>query len=458
VVRDQWLCFVGMTTEQSLSVLLGQWEIEMNYGLEALGRFLFQVEGLKSGVVQKDEIIREKKALAATRVFFADGSDMMLEDGGGFDGLSEGVVAHMRLEGAMRLSDGWCTEGVRSFGMRIDEAGRSENVRGLVLEVNSGGGESVAGTELQNAVRDFVDRGKPVYVYGQQVLSAALRGVLPATKIYMSGGSSFVGSVGTMYTVDNRLLEIVRKNFTDIYARQSTLKNDEFRELVKGNVEPLIDMLSENAQVFIDEVSWWRDIQGSQSEELYAGKTMRAKDGLGIGLIDGVKSFGEVVREVSGVVIEGKRRNNFFLYGNNQEMKMKDFTGWFSQLTAGLNEKLGLGLEENADPEQVLEALNGAASIGEVKDSVNENLEQVREEFNEKLLELEGKLGDLEEKTKELEEQKVGMEEKIVDLKSKLAEGSAGVEGNAGQAPDRSQFQTGERVRLGAPEGTTSKY
>ncbi|MEL6276779.1 MAG: hypothetical protein AAFU03_16900, partial [Bacteroidota bacterium] len=265
------------------ALLAAQWEIDFMYGLRYLTEYM-----------EFDASTHEAKPHAFILSGGVYGSGQEVESYN--EEFERASVAHLLLSGAMRLEDGACgAPGIRSLSQMIAAADANPTINGILLEVNSGGGESEAGSYLQNALRDVSSNGNtPVIVYAQTLASAAVRGTLPANLILASRNTSNIGSIGTMVPVDLEALKWLQENTMDLYARQSTLKNKEYRALLEGDYEPLIDFASNNAQEFIDEVEAARPGMrrtAEQAERMRAGELFIAKEAAEFGLIDGITTF-----------------------------------------------------------------------------------------------------------------------------------------------------------------------
>ena len=366
----------------------GQWEIDPSFGMRALSKYLADCEILSTnGATIKDLGYSEQRAALEPTVIGLNASKVSGRSALSSPDIPSGSIAHLRLSGVMRLEDGMSSRGVRSLVSDIQAADSNPRISGILLEVNSGGGESFAGSELQNALRDVQESGQTkIGVYTQMLASAAVRGTLYSDFILASSPSSPVGSVGTYATIDSKLLDEIRESMIEVYARQSTEKNIEYREMLDGNFEPLIDRLTESNQYFIDEVFAQRNISGTPSEiaQVEAGKLFKADVAVQRGLIDGVATFAQAVRRLEALIADDSSDRSTYnpapgrSFNHQQSSKMKSLTAFLTSLIPLLSNR-GVKVEETASAEDVLKAMQEAPTVEELVDAkVKESTETAR--------------------------------------------------------------------------------
>lgn len=266
----------------------GRWEIEPRYGLQQLARFWGQGEQVARRRSDNSGPLLRALSLSTSGSVIAGAASDTLEGKGKLN-----RIAHLTMSGPMTLDGGACDYGVRDTIQLMRQADAGD-YSAILLEIDSGGGESTAGTELQNAIRDTT---KPVVVYTQMLASAALRASLPATAIYAAHTSADIGSIGSYISFDRELLGKIQERIGYIYAEQSTEKNADFMALLDGNEEPLRQYVTTGAQVFIDEVEAYRPNMTrttEQAKSMQAGALFSAADAADMGLIDGVATLGQV--------------------------------------------------------------------------------------------------------------------------------------------------------------------
>jgi len=306
-------------------------------------------------------------------------------------------LAHLKLKGVMRLEDGMSTRGVNSLIRDVRDANNSDQFAGIFLEVNSGGGESIAGQEVRNAILDSV---LPVYTFGQLVASAALNGTLPSTKIFLSGKGSEMGSIGSMLTIDKGFLKFYRKNFQDIYSKTSPDKNIEFRQLLEtGKIDLLVDYVTENDRFFMDAVQEFRNLPEATRESTLKGAMFSAEEAVERGLADGILTFDQTLQAIAADLSSGNSSNINSPINFNTKMEIKVLSKTWSAIISNFNRATGTKIAEDAKPEDVLTTTSTVPSLQDFKNSV---IADATSAINERMKELVSKVNSLETVIKNL--------------------------------------------------------
>jgi ClpP class serine protease len=293
-----------MTTNRDIDnfFLHGEFHIELNFAQAELFNYLEEIRLVQSGVPYADLGIAQRRHKAAPSVLgFTQsgvrtvGDAKILAD----SALTpKGSFAHLKLFGTMRSQDGASTRGIDSLIQDINAAFQNENIQGILLEANTGGGESTAGQMLQGAL---ADAPKPVVVYAHQLASAGIMGTLPAAEIIASTKGSKFGSIGTFISLDKRFADWYNRNITDIYADKSSNKNKEFRDFLQGDLTALKSSLNKSNDRFLADVQAFRTLKGDTKtiEETLSGSMFEASAAKGRGLIDSIGGFQFALKRLS---------------------------------------------------------------------------------------------------------------------------------------------------------------
>lgn len=199
-------------------------------------------------------------------------------------------IAIMQLSGPMQIEDGWCTEGVQTFSNRLKANYANKDVKAIVVEGNTGGGESLAGQLLKSTVKD---RNKPVIFLSHFLASAGVNASLTADARFAIGKQTQVGSIGSYISLNKKRLEKYKANYEEIYAKTSPDKNLSWRQYLSGNIDLLVEEATNSANMFRDEVSQYLTLNESLKESTLAGGMFYAEDAQNRGLIDGIMTFNE---------------------------------------------------------------------------------------------------------------------------------------------------------------------
>lgn len=286
-------------------IVSGQFEIDERWGFDQLAEYANDLLLLRSGAEYKDLGISARRHSAQPGVItFKSGKATMVSNP---EMLREaqltpvGSFAHLKLQGVMRSTDGASSRGIGSLTEDFHAAFQNDNIEGILLEANTGGGEGLAGSMLQGLM---ADSPKAVVVWTHFLGSAGVRATLPADEIIASGEGAQVGSIGTYITLSRDFARYYNAWYEDIYADKSANKNKDFRELLKGNTEPLREYVNRYNSYFLDEVAKYRELK-RDPEHTLSGAMFFAREAKSRGLIDGIGTFTYAVERLQA---NAKRR------------------------------------------------------------------------------------------------------------------------------------------------------
>lgn len=195
---------------------------------------------------------------------------------------------------------------VTEFRAALQRSMRDETVSGILILVNSGGGEVTASDELYAAVKAAAEK-KPVLVYLMAVgASGAYYTALGANEI-MAAESCFTGSIGVILRTLNyeQLMEKVG-------VRTLTFKSGAWKDMLSGDREPTEEekafvegMIMQLYGKFVGLVATERGLSEEALRNGVAdGRVLSGTDALEAGLIDRtgrLEDAYERVREMAGV-------------------------------------------------------------------------------------------------------------------------------------------------------------
>ena len=283
-------------------------EIEAEYGFRELNKYLQDLALVQMGVQFSDLGISKRREEKQARVITFNEAGASGQEPGTYSFTSwrelykngdipPGSIALLSLSGVMRSESSMSTPGMDSVIEDLRNAYNHPNVRGVIIETNSGGGESLAGTMLKSAIQE---RNKPVVGFGHLVASAAYRALSGADEIISSSEYSEFGSIGTMVTLDSDFLNKYRSRFSDFYGSGASGKNFEFRQALAGNFTPLQMRVDELTGKFQQEIIRDRPLRGDTSviAESVSGKVFDGAQAKRRGLVDGIGTMQYAVRRV----------------------------------------------------------------------------------------------------------------------------------------------------------------
>lgn len=288
----------------------GPFCVERHFGMEIWANYLEELVILQAGASYADLKIGQKRAdsLPGIIVQSESGSYKIIQ---GTEQLRDventpaGSYAHLRLNGFMRSQDGASSRGINSLVDDINAANNNENIVGILLEVNSGGGQSIAGQIANTAI---ASSAKPVVVLGHFVASGAYMASVAAKKVIASSPAARFGSIGTMMTLPRGFAERYNRHYQDMYATKSKNKNRSFRQYLQGDVTGFLEGLEETNEQFLDLVKSSRTLKGSNTmqEHTLSGEMFSANAAMRRGLVDAIGGFDLAISELKKAVKAAK--------------------------------------------------------------------------------------------------------------------------------------------------------
>lgn len=276
-------------------IMSANWEIEPNFAMQELSKYLTDIEARQNGATFKEIGLAQRKASMMPKIITEEGA-IIHQSGTASDmnnttPMPKNAYMQINIIGTMRSESDWCNYGMREISDYMSAGVSNPQVKGILMVVNSGGGESLAGQILQNAIKDFQTR-KPIVVHADFAASAALKGILTATEIIASGDNAYFGSVGTYASINKRIVEWYKENIHDIYSTVSPQKNADFRKYLEGDPILYENAVTESAKAFQEQIKKYKP-KAAKNNDLLEGAVLSASLSKQIGLIDaiGTKDF-----------------------------------------------------------------------------------------------------------------------------------------------------------------------
>ncbi len=187
------------------------------------------------------------------------------------------------------------------YGLKAAE--ENQNIKALLVDVDSFGGGSEAGQEIANAIRAF---GKPsiAVIHGGGVSSGYL--VAAAANRILALEDSTVGSIGATYSFVNQseknknegliYEQLSSGPFKDTFSPDKPLTGAE-RELITRDLNIL-------RETFVKQVAGYRGLPIEKVDALADGSTMLGQQALESGLIDGIGGSREALAYLEQIIGE----------------------------------------------------------------------------------------------------------------------------------------------------------
>lgn len=173
-------------------------------------------------------------------------------------------------------------------------AAQDPSIKGILLDVESGGGAVAGMFDTARMIRAINDGIKPVVAFGESMFSAAYCLSSSAGQVFSSksGGAGSIGIIATHMDYS--------KMYADMGITVTVMRSGKYKALV-NRFETLSDAAREQFQhgmdaantVFIEHVAEMRDLTkqkaDSEGKEFYGDEAKKA------GLVDGITSFDAVL-------------------------------------------------------------------------------------------------------------------------------------------------------------------
>lgn len=237
---------------------------------------------------------------SAATVVSAVGAVFLLIVVGAFVGEEVGLesgprIAHINLEG-MITSATASTFGLTStsesmvdrFKKQLEQATENEEVKAIVLRINSPGGEVTASDTIYNAIQ-LANAKKPVVVYMDSVAASGGYYAACGASEIMANETTMTGSIGVIISTIN-----YRELFGKVGLESQVFKSGKFKDLLSGGREMrpeeadlVQEMVMETYDKFVGIVAEAREIPvGKLKKDIADGRIFSGAKAKEVGLVD----------------------------------------------------------------------------------------------------------------------------------------------------------------------------
>ncbi|KJV65478.1 MULTISPECIES: signal peptide peptidase SppA [Ehrlichia] len=171
--------------------------------------------------------------------------------------------------------------------MLLKRVAESNNITGLILNINSPGG-SVTGSEiLYQSIRN-VSKNKPVVALLNDFAASGGYMAAVAADHIISRHTTITGSIGVLmqYIGISSLAEKMGISLKSIKSSDLKAETSPFEELTKEKEESIRRIIKEYYEYFVDVVADRRKMEKSQVLKIANGSVYTGSEALSIGLID----------------------------------------------------------------------------------------------------------------------------------------------------------------------------
>lgn len=223
----------------------------------------------------------------------------------------------------------------------LDKLAKDDEVKAVVLRVNSPGGSATASEQIWHALKQLKTKKPLVVSMGGYAASGGYMISAPANYI-VAEPTTVTGSIGIFGLVPN-LNELVSDKLGVTWDGVSTNKHGDYETnliFAKDNAEELRQMqtfVDRGYETFLNIVADGRGMTRDQVHEIAQGRVWVASDALPIKLVDQLGSLADAVKKAAQLAnIEGD------YYASNYPAKKE----WFETLLESASEEKGTYLDE----------------------------------------------------------------------------------------------------------------
>jgi len=210
-------------------------------------------------------------------------------------------IAIIHVEGAIVTGDiGFNTAGSGGIVKNINKARDDENVKGIVLRVNSPGGDVYASSMITNALEEFQSTGRPVITSMGDIAASGGVWVTTTSEEIWAENTTLTGSIGVygIYPDLSPLAKWVGMNYDGVSMTKSGEiydvrrgMNEEINKQFKGGVEKIY-------KDFVTRVANNRDMDFSDVLKFAGGRIWRGDTALELGLVDKLGSLDDAINSM----------------------------------------------------------------------------------------------------------------------------------------------------------------
>ena len=256
-------------------------------------------------------------------------------------------IAIIHVEGAIVAGDiGFNTAGSGGIVKKINKARDDENVKGIVLRVNSPGGDVYASTMITNALEEFQSTGRPVITSMGDIAASGGVWVTTTSEEIWAENTTLTGSIGVygIYPDLSPLAKWAGINYDGI----SMTKAGEAYDVRRGMNEEINKQFREGIENFykdfVTKVANNREMDFSEVLKVAGGRIWRGDKALELGLVDKLGSLDDAINSM----VTKLELEDYKAFSYNNEVEFEDYLNSLiqglvpTQIQGLLNEISGL--------------------------------------------------------------------------------------------------------------------
>lgn len=205
-------------------------------------------------------------------------------------------VGIISVEGSIQYDGSSCSpDGLRTL---LDQAASRDDVKAVVLRVNSGGGVATAGEEMAHYVKDF---DKPIVVSSASTNASAAYEISSQSDYVFTSKTTAIGAIGVAMEVTDlsglyEKLGIRIESITSAESKDASFGNRPLTDEERAWYQNLVDQIDAD---FVEVVAEGRNMSVDEVRALANGMTYTGFDAVENGLADEIGYLEDAVEKAS---------------------------------------------------------------------------------------------------------------------------------------------------------------
>ena len=183
---------------------------------------------------------------------------------------------------------------------QLEQARKDENVKGIILRINSPGGSAAGSQEIYDEILRVRKAKKPVYVsMGDVAASGGYHIAAAANKIYANTATA-TGSIGVIFETTEFSQLAKRLGIESNVVKSGKFKDmgSPFRPLTPAERQIVQNMINDIFDQFLDAVSTGRNIPKAKVREMATGQVYTGRQAKQLKLVDELGGLQETVAAI----------------------------------------------------------------------------------------------------------------------------------------------------------------